>query len=359
MQTQRNELNFKGQNIYVGIDVHKKSWSVTIMSDQLEHKTFSQLPDTKTLHRYLDKNFPGATYHSVYESGYCGYWIHQELLSHHINNIVVNAADVPTTGKEKTNKTDKRDSRKLARSLSKSELKSIHIPTRKTQEDRTLLRTRYALRKNLSKEKVRIKSMLNFYGIEHPPVFEKSCTHWSKRYLEWLKKVPMEYESGKSSFDLLIKGVEELRELLLETNRKIRQMSDHQDYRENFELIDSIPGIGLITGMTFLTEIEDIQRFSNIDQFASYVGLVPTCHSSSEKEQNGGITFRSNGLMREMLVESAWIVAAKDPAMHLAFIELCKRMESNKAIIRIARKLLNRIYFALKNKQKYVCCIAK
>jgi len=359
MQAQRNELNFKGQNIYIGIDVHKKSWSVTIMSDQLEHKTFSQLPDTQTLHHYLKRNFPGATYYSVYESGYCGYWIHRELLSHQIHNIVVNAADVPTTGKEKTSKTDKRDSRKLARSLSKSQLEGIHIPTRKTQEDRSLLRTRYALRKNLSKEKVRIKSLLNFYGIEHPQVFEKSTTHWSKRYLEWLKNVPMEYESGKSSFDLLIKGVEELRKLLLEVNRKIRQLSGHQDYRENFELIDSIPGIGLITGMTFLTEIEDIQRFSNIDQFASYVGLVPTCHSTSEKEQNGEITFRSNGLMREMLVESAWTIAAKDPAMHLAFIELCKRMEANKAIIRIARKLLNRIYFVLKNKQKYVYCIAK
>jgi len=329
------------------------------MSGQLEHKTFSQLPDTQSLHRYLTRNFPGATYHSVYESGYCGYWIHRELLSHQINNIVVNAADVPTTGKEKTNKTDKRDSRKLARSLSKSQLEGIHIPTRKTQEDRSLLRTRYAIRKNLSKEKVRIKSMLNFYGIEHPQVFEKSTTHWSKRYLEWLKNIPMEYESGKSSLDLLIKGVEELRKLLLETNRKIRQLSCHRDYKENFELIDSIPGIGLVIGMTLLTEIEDIQRFNNIDQFASYVGLVPTCHSTSEKEQNGEITFRSNGLMREMLVESAWTISAKDPAMNLAFIKLCKRMEPNKAIIRIARKLLNRIYFVLKNKQKYVCCIAK
>jgi len=359
MQVQRNELNFNGQNIYVGIDVHKKSWSVTIMSEQLEHKTFSQAPDTQALHQYLVKNFPGATYHTVYESGFCGYWIHRDLASRQIHNIVVNAADVPTTGKEKTNKTDKRDSRKLARSLSKSELEGIHIPTRKTQEDRTLLRTRYVIRKNLSKEKVRIKSMLNFYGIEHPPVFEKSTTHWSKRYLEWLRNVPMEYETGKASIDLLIKGVEELRKLLLETNQKIRQLSRTDSYRESFELINSIPGIGLITGMTFLTEIEDIQRFNNIDQFASYVGLVPTCHSTSEKEQNGEITFRSNRLMREMLVESAWIVAAKDPAMHLAFIELCKRMEPNKAIIRIAKKLLNRIYFVLKNKQKYVCCIAK
>ena len=82
MQAQRNELNFKGQNIYAGIDVHKKSWNVTIMSEHLEHKTFSQVPEPGALHQYLLRNFPGATYHSVYESGYCGYWIHQELLSY-------------------------------------------------------------------------------------------------------------------------------------------------------------------------------------------------------------------------------------------------------------------------------------
>jgi len=359
MQVQRNELNFNGQNIYVGIDVHKKKWSVTIMSKELEHKTFSQAPSTEALHGYLLRNFPGATYHSVYEAGYCGYWIHRELLSYQIHNIVVNAADVPTTGKEKATKTDKVDSRKLARSLSKSELTGIYIPTRKIQEDRSLLRTRYAIRKNLSKEKVRIKSLLNFYGIEHPEVFEKNTTHWSKRYLEWLKSIPMEHPSGKTSIGLLIKGVEEQRKLLLEVNREIRQLSRQEDYRENFELIDSIPGIGLIIGMTLLTEINDIQRFNNTDRLASYVGLVPSCHSTGEKEQTGEITFRSNGLMREMLVESAWIAASKDPALHLAFIKLCKRMEPNKAIIYIARKLLNRIYFVLKNKQKYVCCIAQ
>jgi transposase len=359
MQAQIKGLNFEGQNIYVGIDVHKKSWSVTIMSNHLEHKTFSQPPEVDILHKYLLKNFPGASYYSAYESGFCGYWIHRELLSRQIENIIINAADIPTTGKEKVNKTDKRDSRKIARSLRQSELTGIHVPTRETQEDRSLLRCRYAIRKNLSREKVRIKSLLNFYGIKHPAVFEKKTTHWSKRYLEWLKTIPMEYDSGKDSLCLLIKSVEELRLLMLEVNRKIRQLSRQGSYRENFDLIVTVPGVGLITGMTFLTEIEEINRFSNSDHLAAYVGLIPSCRSSGEKEKNGEITYRSNKLMREMLIESAWTAAAADPALHLAFSNLCKRMEPNKAIIRIARKLLNRICFVLKNKEKYVCCIVK
>lgn len=42
MQRQINELNFTGQNIYVGIDVHLKSWNVTILTESLHHKTFNQ-----------------------------------------------------------------------------------------------------------------------------------------------------------------------------------------------------------------------------------------------------------------------------------------------------------------------------
>ena len=45
METQRKALSFKGQNIYIGIDVHLKSWSVTLMSQATQLKKFSQSPD--------------------------------------------------------------------------------------------------------------------------------------------------------------------------------------------------------------------------------------------------------------------------------------------------------------------------
>ena len=78
MQTQSNKLDFNGQNIYVGLDVHLKSWKVTIMTDYITHKTFSQPPKTEALYNYLERNFPGGVYHSAYEAGFCGYWIFVE-----------------------------------------------------------------------------------------------------------------------------------------------------------------------------------------------------------------------------------------------------------------------------------------
>lgn len=100
MKTVRsNELNIDGQNIYVGIDVHLKSWSVAILSEHSVLKRFSQNPEREALHKYLASNYPGANYFSVYEAGFCGFWIHEKLTNLGINNIVVNPADVPTMSK--------------------------------------------------------------------------------------------------------------------------------------------------------------------------------------------------------------------------------------------------------------------
>ena len=354
-QTQSNKINFEGQNIYIGIDVHKKEWTVCIFSENLEHKQFTQPPEAEALKSYLHRNFPGAKYYSVYEAGFCGFHVHNDLVAAGITNIVVNAADVPTTHKEKVNKTDKRDSRKLGRSLRAGELTGIHIPARKTQEDRSLVRLRYTVRKDLSRIKCRIKSLLNFYGIEHPPEFSEPSKHWSRRYMDWLRKVPMTEDSGRKTLEFLISEAEELRKVVLSVTRQVRILSKSQSYSKDYDLLFTVKGIGLITGMSLLTEIEDINRFSSTDHFASYIGLVPFCHDSGEKEKDGGITSRANRLLRDMIVESAWVAARKDPALLLAFSNLCKRMEPNRAIIRIARKLLNRIYNVLKTKTEYVC----
>jgi transposase len=202
MERQSNKLDFTGQNIYVGFDVHLKSWKVTIMTDRLTHKTFSQPPQPKVLYQYLERNFPGGTYHSAYEAGFCGYWIHNSLKSLGVNSIVVNPADIPTTDKEKVQKEDARDSRKIARSLRSGDLTAIYVPSLKTLEDRTLVRTRSTLVKDLARNKNRIKSFLYFHGIEIPQSFDK--THWSKRFINWLQQIEMPEKSGKGALDVII-----------------------------------------------------------------------------------------------------------------------------------------------------------
>jgi transposase len=112
-------------------------------------------------------------------------------------------------------------------------------------------------------------------------------------------------------------------------------------------------------GMHFMSEIGTINRFENNDKFAGMIGIVPDCHSSGDNDQIGEITPRGNVYLRSALIESSWIAVRIDPALSKAFSDYCKRMEPNKAIIRIARKLSNRIYYVLKNEKKYETRVVK
>ncbi len=360
MLTQRTTLDFSGQNIFVGIDVHLKSWAVTILTDELVHKTFTQPANAETLDNYLRRNFPGATYHSVYEAGFCGFWTHYKLKSMGINNIVANPADVPTSQKEKLQKNDPVDSRKLARSLRANELKAIYVPQPATLEDRSFVRMRATLVKDMTRFKQRIKSFLYFYGIQYPSQFEKSGSHWSKHFMQWLdKEVVLPHESGTKTIRLLVLEVEQHRKLLLDVLKTIRTMSAQEKYAKKIALLRTIPGIGTITAISFLVEIENIERFKDTDHFAGFIGLIPNYHSSGEKSNDGEMTFRGQKVLKSLLIESAWTAARADPALIISYHSYINRMEPNKAIVRIARKLLNRMYYVLKNKMEYVPAVVK
>lgn len=359
METQSNKIDFKGQNIYAGFDTHLKNWRVTIMTDHLIHKTFSQDPKPELLHQYLVNNFPGGTYYSAYEAGFCGYWIHYKLKELGINSIVVNPADVPTTEKEKEYKTDPRDSRKIARSLKNGELNPIYVPSLKTIEDRSLVRARSMLVKDITRYKNRIKSFLHFYGIDIPEPFINNKNHWSKRFLDWFDHIDMKEQSGKDTLNLIVTTAKYLRAELLQITKQIQKLSKTEYYQELVQLLRSIPGIGIITSMIILTELENINRFNKLDNLCGYIGLVPSTHSSGEKDKIGNLTKRGHSVLRKAIIESAWIAARRDPALLLCYNNYCKRMESNEAIIRIAKKLVSRIMYVLKNKKPYEFCIVK
>lgn len=103
MVAQVNQLNFKGQRFFIGIDVHRKNWTVTIRTRDVELQTFVMNPSPDELAQHLQRRYPGGTYHSAYEAGFCGFWIHRKLKDIGIPNIVVNAADIPTKRKEREN----------------------------------------------------------------------------------------------------------------------------------------------------------------------------------------------------------------------------------------------------------------
>jgi len=353
MQEQINKLDFRGQNIYVGIDVHKASWTVTIELKHITHKTFSQDPCAHTLGEYLRGNFPGGNYLSAYEAGFCGFSTHRLLEKEGISNIVVNPSDIPTTNKEKRQKEDKRDSRKIARSLKDGSLIGVHIPMEETEELRSLLKSRADLVEEISRYKNRIKSLLFQYGINIPENFIYGSMHFSNAYINWLKGIRFRTSIGDIALGSFVSTTVLLRQELLKLDREIRAVYRSPKYKTLVDLLISIPGIGGYTAIVFIAFIEDMTRFCTLDELCSYVGLIPSTNSSSDKEKVGKITMRSNKVLRGLIIESAWIAARRDPALMMAYQTMCGRMKPSKAIIRIAKKLLSRMRHVWINNEKY------
>jgi transposase len=347
-----SKLDFSGQPIYIGLDVHKKSWSVSIFTQYGEYKTFSQPPEAETLSQYLHHHFPGAQYRSVYEAGYCGFWVHDQLKDKGIENIVANPADIPTRDKERRTKRDRIDCRKLARALRGDEVEGIYTPPRWKLEDRSLIRTRLSMGRKQARCKNQIKSMLLFYGVDIPE--QREMGHWSRRFIRWIEGIRMERASGNTALQSHLEELCHLRQIIAKLNRAIVALARTEQYCSWISLLKTIPGISTLTAMIVLTELHEVTRFGSIDELCSYVGLIPETQGSGEKEHVGGVTQRHHSQLRWLLIEASWIAIRKDPAMMEAFQEYCKRMRRTKAIIKIARKLLNRIRYVLKNQAEYV-----
>lgn len=339
-------LDFSGQTIYVGLDVHLKSWSVTLHSEEFELKTYSQAPQPSILIHYLQENYPGAKYKAVYEAGFCGFTIQRALAEQGIECEVIHAADVPTSDKEKKQKSDKVDSRKLARMNKNNDINGIYIPSIEQQEERNLLRARGKIVRDSTRVKNRIKSYLKFQGIELE-------VKWNRKHIETLKKLTFSTNAGTWAFTAYLAELEYLRGQEVKLDKQIKTLSQNERYKENMALLYSVPSVGLISGMIFLTEIGDINRFERFDDLCSFFGLIPNCHSSGETEKVGHITRRGNPHLKWVLIECAWMAVRKDPALLQYYKELLPRMDSNKAIIRIARRLLSRIRHVLKTKEEY------
>ena len=152
-----------------------------------------------------------------------------------------------------------------------------------------------------------------------------------------------------------------LRRLLTITKAQIVPCAETlaKSYKTDVQLLRSVPGIGLITSMMLLTELGSIERFGNIDQLCRFVGFVPSTHQSGENDKSGELTKRGHGVLRSALVESSWIAARMDPALMKSYCEYCQRMEPNEAITRVAKKLLKRISYVLKNQKPYELRIVK
>lgn len=349
-----NKEHFKGIRIYVGIDVHKKSWYVTLYVENTFYKSYSMSPpSSEQLIGYLKEHFPGGEFHLVYEAGFSGYCLYDDLKEAGMECVVVSPADVPISNKDKKFKTDRHDSKNLAIQLKSESLEGIHVPEPILREYRALLRLRNKLVKDRTRTKNYTKSNLMFFSKDIHDEDGDSIKSWSKEFFRLLSEVEYSTEAGSKVMEELIKITHFYDEQIKGIDKDILELSKQPRFKEDVEILSSVPGISTLSAMIFLVEIGDFSRFEDTHKLKSYIGLIPNEHSSGETEIKTSITRRGNKFLKKVIIEASWVAIRKDKSLLSIYTKATKRMPGTRAIILVASSLLSRIRSIMRQRVLY------
>jgi len=341
--------------LFIGMDVHKKSWTVHMKTDLFDYKTVTMPADPQRLQQYVEKNFANHEVSCCYEAGCCGYWIARRLQQINWNVMVVNPADVPRTHKQDWQKTDKIDCRNLSEQLHRGNLHSIHIPGEEQEQLRSLFRRRNSLVRQLRTVKNHIKSQLLYYGIKVPEQFDNP--NWSHQMKTWISNLSWEFTAGAETTKSRLRQLDFLWYEQLHVSNELRAYC-RRHHKTDYYLLKSVPGIGGIIAAGILAELGDIRRFHRFDELAAIVGLVPGIYQSSDNRICLGLSKRSNRYLRSLLVEAAWVAVRTDIALQQYYRKHAHK-EPNKAIIKVAHKLLSKIRAVINSGTPYLIGLVK
>lgn len=348
-------VSFEGNDFFVGVDQGKNNWVTSVYSDDILLESKSLDPRPEVVYRYLTRKYPGGTFHVVYEAGYWGFWPQRAFAELGVDCIVVNPADVSEKHKERRRRTDRSDSRKLARELSKRDLDPLYIPDKESEDFRTLVRYMGWCSKQMARTKTRIKSVLATLGViieeDYP---EEAARNWSGYYINWIAQLKLENCSAQVTLHYHLEELRSHRRRKAEILKRLRAICKETGRIELVQLLCSIPGIAFQTAVVLVSELIDMDRFPTINHLKAYAGVIPDGEQSSDKRKEKGVSKRRNRYLRHVLIESAWVAIRCDPAMFQAYNKLKRRMKGQDAIIRIAKKLLSRIRYVWQNKQPYI-----
>lgn len=340
------KYDYTGKTLFVGIDVHKKNYSVaTVLEGEVvKRDTVKARPGM--LISYLHKFFSGAKIFSAYEAGFSGFGLHRELVANGIENIVVHAASVEISSRDRV-KTDKRDAQKIALQLSSGRLKCVHIPSPEREDSRELTRLRDRLVKERTRLANSIKAKAHYHGLIDPDDNAKVSERWIQDLLS-------DDRLGKNAryfLEKLAKDWRQKTEDIKEVNNLMKEQAEEDSKLER--VYRSAPGIGPTAGRILANELEDMSHFSSEKQLFSYTGLTPCEYSSGEHKRQGHISRQGKSQLRRILVQSAWIAIRYDKDLEAVYLRIAKRAGGKRAILGVARRLIGRLRSCFRTEDLY------
>jgi transposase len=331
----KSQNDFYGKKVFVGLDVHKKSFAVCAVSDGLQVGKVSMPASEVGLLTYLVKTFPGAEIICAYEAGFSGYTLHRYLEGNGVTCFVVHAASIEVSSRDRV-KTDKRDALKIASQLSQGRLKSIRVPTLQEEQHRCLSRGREQIVEMRSDIARQIKSKLLYLGLMKPEDSRLIC----EKYLKEIENLKLPNDLI-FVFRVFAKIWRDLTAQIKEFDNKLEEQAIIDSQLE--ETYRSVPGIGRVSSRLLANELGNLKQFSSVTKLYSFTGLTPSEFSSGEHSRKGHISRQGSARIRKTLVECAWRAIEKDPALKSDFERISVRAGKKRAIVGVARRLIGRV----------------
>lgn len=342
-----SKSSFADKDIYVGIDVHKKKWVVTVRTYDLELKTFGMPPEAEDLEKFLTTNYKDALLHIVYECCFAGFWIYDYFHQKAYDIIVTPTNRIYRDGS--IVKTDKIDSRKLAFQHSRGLLREVKVPKMKIREYKYIFRIYDKEKKREGQILRQIKSILEQKN--HGLKWEK----WNKEFIEKLKEVRFEEDIFNRKFSQLIREYEYVKEQIKDSEKRIKEIGEDEELKEKVMRLENINGIGKISAVRLVVYLFDREdRFRSGEKLVHYLGLTPGEKSSGESIIRSRTGLVGNREFRAIIIQLAWVAVRKDGSLLNKFERVYKSSGSKqKAIVAVARKLMTKVHAVIRKEEEY------
>lgn len=336
------------KTIYIGLDVHKASISVSVAEDGRDGpvRFLGPIPNTppdvaKLAHRLAKDDW---RLEFCYEAGPCGYGLYRQLLGLGHRCAVVAPSLIPKMPGDRI-KTDRRDSQRLAILHRAGDLTSVWVPDEIHEAMRDLTRARIDAVMQLMRARQQLLSFLLRHGRTYT-----TGKNWTQRHRSWLGGQVFTLTAHQIVFQDYIEAVFAAQERRDELAKRIEKMLPSWSLGSLVEALRGLRGIDLISAVTFIAAVGDLNRFETPRQLMAYLGLVPSEQSSGDHVVRGGITKTGNREARRMLIEAAWsyryparmakekaeiLVRLPKPVRDIAWkaqLRLCKRYQRLSAV---------------------------
>ena len=316
---------------YVGLDVHKDTIAVAVTlpgprSRCIGARSRISANELLRLNRRLSPH--GEVLSFCYEAGSCGYGVYREIVEtgHHCE--VVAPSLVPRRSGERV-KTDRRDAVKLARLHRAGELRAVWVPDEEQEAIRDLTRAR----EDMKAIELKARQHLGAFLLRHSRVYRTGKSRWTQAHFRWLEEQRLEHPVQQVVFQEYVDTVTEARRRVVGLEGQMREALERWSLRPVVEGLIALRGVDVVTAMTVLAEVGDLTRFDTPRELMSFLGLVPSEHSSGGRRRQGGITKTGNGHVRRVLVEAAW--SYRFPARNTRHLR-CKASTAPPAVQAIA-----------------------